>query len=478
MNVLFDNLRRLGSAFSLQRSAFARWLTLHGRLSLAQPWALVPGPALLLLALMAPYRWLFFAAYAFLFLALAAYLWARALGRGVTLRRRLESAWAQVGDDLEEQWEVVNRARVPLLWLEIDDASTLPRYTGRRVAAAGIGERVRWTTRAPCARRGIYTLGPLRLRTGDPLGVFAVSWRQGEAEQIVIYPPLARLPALRFPRGQRGGLARTDLLQQQLTPSVGGLRDYVPGDMPSHIHWPTVARQQKLVVKEFDQEVAGALWIALDLRAASYGSADRRPLADEPQADVADPYAVYGQSSVVAAPSGADAWDSPLELAVALAASLAAHALGEGRAVGLLADDGRRRVVPPGRGPRQLWRILGELVDAQAAGSLPLAEVVRQGRAAQGAEMVGAGLAVVTPDTGGGWLAALAEWQRGRPGGGLALLVSARGGERATQALEAQLAELGVPAYRFEVGRPLALLNPPKPRPVTRVSPLGRVMRG
>jgi uncharacterized protein (DUF58 family) len=185
---------------------------------------------------------------------------------------------------------------------------------------------------------------------------------------------------------------------------------------------------------------------------------------------------------------------------VALAASVAAQALGEGRAVGLRADDGQRRVVTPGRGPRQLWRILGELVDAQATGALPLAELVRQGRAAQGAEMAGAGLAVVTPDTSGGWLAALADWQRGRPGGCLALLVTTDGTpalasaqalearpasiNAATNApagilaLEARLAELGVPAYQFEVGRPLALLNPPKPKPVTRVSPLGRVVRG
>ena len=49
-----------------------------------------------------------------------------------------------------------------------------------------------------------------------------------------------------------------------------------------------------------------------------------------------------------------------------LACSLAAQALSEGRAVGLLADDDRQLLVTPGRGPRQLWRILGELVDAQA----------------------------------------------------------------------------------------------------------------
>jgi uncharacterized protein (DUF58 family) len=133
ITVVRDTLRRLQGA----RRRAASWLTLDGRLAVAQPWALAPGPALLLLALVAPYRWLFFAAYCFLLLALAAYLWARALGRGVTLGRRLESAWAQVGDDLAEEWELENRARVPLVWLEIDDASTLPGYAGRRTGGGG-----------------------------------------------------------------------------------------------------------------------------------------------------------------------------------------------------------------------------------------------------------------------------------------------------------------------------------------------------
>jgi uncharacterized protein (DUF58 family) len=478
------DVRSLASAarrFSLARAR--SWLTLGGRLQVAQPWALAAGPGLLLLALVAPYRWLFFTAYAFLFVTLAAYLWARALGEGVAVRRDLSSAWAQVGDDLEEQWELTNRARVPLLWLEIDDGSTLPAYTGRRVAAAGPREVVRWSTTARCARRGVYRLGPLRTRAADPLGLFEVTWRHGEAQQIVIYPPLAALPGMRFPQGQRGGLARTDLLQQQLTPSVGGLRDYVPGDMPSHIHWPTVARQQKLVVKEFDQEVAGALWIALDLCAGSYAEGEPAALEGERQTSAelpadAEPdiYTFRERSSVVADPELRYAWDSPLELAVALAASLAAQALGEGRAVGLLADDGRRRVVPPGRGPRQLWRILGELVDAQATGGLPLGEVVRQGRAGQGAEAAGAGLAVITPDLAGTWLPSLADWQRGRVGGALALLIVEQGGQAGP--LEARLADLGVRAQPFEVGQPLSLLKAPKPRAVRRVSPLGRVVSG
>ncbi len=468
-----------------------RNLTLDRRLRIARRWLLLPGPLALLLALIAPYRGLFVVAYTYLLMVVAAYLWVRMVGPRVRLHRRVRSEWAQVGDELEEQWDLSNDSWLPLLWLEIADDSTLPGYTGRRVAAAGGGDHQRWLTNALCERRGVYTLGPLGARLGDPFGLFHYQWRDSDARQIVIYPPLVHLPAIELPHGQRGGLARADLLQLHVTPSVGGLREYVQGDPPSHIHWPTVAKTQRLMVKEFDQERAGALWIALDLYAEAYfPTPDQRPTTNdhrrtsmledqiERSTDArrrTSTQSEYIQRSVVAAPT-VSGMESPLELAIVLACSLAAHALAEGRTVGLLADDGRRRLVSPGQGPRQLWRILSELVDAGATGALPLGEILRQGYAARASESSGAALVVVTPALDGAWLPALAVWQRGRPNGALALLVAAQAADAAP--IEARLAASGVASHTFEVGAALALLNPPKPRETLRVSPLGKVVPG
>jgi len=460
-----------------------RWLTLDGRLRAAQPWLFLMGPIALVLAVIAPYRGLFVIAYTYVLLVFTMYVWVRDLGPRIMLRRRLLVEWAQVGDELEEHWELINNARLPLLWLEIEDASTLPGYSGRRVAAASGGDQRNWTTQARCERRGVYTLGPLTASLSDPFGLFRYEWRQDSARQIVIYPPLVQLPTLIVPQGQRGGLSRADILQQHVTPSVGGLREYVQGDPPSHIHWPTVAKTDKLMVKEFDQERAGALWIALDLYAGAYALSDERPAVvvpavDQPTGAVQnghDKRVVFQRSAVDALPSRVSKLDSPLELAIVLACSLAAQALAEGRAVGLLADDGRLRLVTPGRGPRQLWRILGALVDAQASGMQPLGQVIRQGHAARASEVSGTALAVITPALDGAWLPALAGWQRGRSGGAIALLVATHAAQ--AQSLEARLATGGVAGHTFEVGTPLPLLNPPKPRATARISPLGKVIR-
>jgi uncharacterized protein (DUF58 family) len=499
---------------------FYAYLTLDGAVRVAQSWAPVMGIVALLIAFVAPYRLLFFLAYGFLLLTLACYGWIRHLAPRIAVERRLRNEWAQVGDMLEEQWSLSNAARLPLLWLEIEDASTLPGYTGKRVVSAGAHATNEWVTHAICERRGVYTLGPLSLRFSDPLGLFRYEWRDESVRQIVIYPPLVQLPPLHIPQGQRGGLARADLLQQYATPSVGGLREYAPGDLLSHIHWPTVARTQRLMVKEFDQERAGALWIALDLSAGAYATTDdrrpttddrrpttddRRPTTDDRRPTTDDrrptdqrqgegergrrnthdatrttrddgPRTISGaaQSSLVEEEVGANVNRSPLELAIVLVCSLAAQALSEGRSVGLLANDGRQRLITPGRGPRQLWRILSELVDAQATGELPLGELLRQGQLARANELTGAALVVVTPALNGAWLPALATWLRGRPEGALALLIADHT-ERAAP-LAMRLAAGAVVSHTFEIGMPLTLLNPPKPRTTLRVSPLGRVI--
>jgi uncharacterized protein (DUF58 family) len=309
---------------------------------------------------------------------------------------------------------------------------------------------------------------------GDPFGLFRYEWEERDTRQIVIYPPLVRLPPLVLPQGQRGGLARADLQQQYATPSVGGLREYIPGDMLSHIHWPTFARTDQLMVKEFDQERAGALWIVLDLHAATYAAG--APAATESAQAMIDVHDRHTQSSLVEDAAVINTAASPLELAVTLACSLAAQALAEGRAVGLLADDGRRRLLTPGRGPRQLWRVLSELVDAQASGALALGDLLRQGQSAHANEIGGAGVVVITPALDGAWLPALSTWLRGKPGGALALLVAHTAQE--AQPLASRLALSGVLSQMFEVGVALPLLNPPRTNITERVSPLGRVIRG
>lgn len=443
------------------------WLTLDRRLSLTRPVLLVIGSIALILGLVFPSRWMLFLVYCYLLLMLVSYLWVRILGPRLHVQRQIEGFWVQVGDELEERWSLENRSPFPLYWLELDDGSNVPGYNARRIVSSDARQQQSWRTSAVCTQRGIYKLGPLHARFSDPLDFFCFEWREQAMRQLVVYPPLVRLPTLPLPRGQRGGLAQADLLQLHATPSVGGLRDYTPGDPPSRIHWPHVARHQRLVVKEFDQERAGALWLMLDLAAAAYPT-------EQPTPGMAAPEDRLFQSSAVQSLAVSYQPATLLELAITITASLAARSLAEGRTVGLICNDGRRRMVRPGPSSRQLWPILNELVDCKATGQQSLNDLLRQGPEAHGQQLSDASMVVITPDLSTAWLPELAAYNR-RPGSSLVLLIAQTIDEAASCA--ALLQARGIGAQIFVLGSVLALVNPPR-RPVTaRVSALGRVVR-
>jgi uncharacterized protein (DUF58 family) len=190
-----------------------RFRPTHGRIRVVHWWALLVFPILLLVAVLIPYAILFHLAYLWGWLLVLSWLWVRIQGPQVALQRTLRSDWAQVSDQLEERRELENTSWLPLLWLQVSDASTLPHYQMRRIVTAGPHGSTQWTTTVICTQRGRYRLGPLTLELSDPFGLFCYRRADTQTREMVIYPPLVRLPALERPRGQRGGVARAATAQ-------------------------------------------------------------------------------------------------------------------------------------------------------------------------------------------------------------------------------------------------------------------------
>lgn len=431
MNLLLGAKRRLPPWLHVQPE--------RGRIR-ASSWWLVPAlPLLFVIAIVIPYEILYHIAYLWGCLLLVAWLWVRYQGPRVELARELRSNWAQVGDELEERWELYNGSSLPLLWLEVHDLSNVPGYSARRVGSAGANQAQSWTTAAVCQRRGRYQLGPLEVESGDPFGLFRYRRVESGVREMLIYPPLVRLPPLHRPRGERGGATNAALLNVLATPSAGSVRDYRPGDPLNSVHWRAVAHTGRLMVKEFDQEIAGSVWIVLDLARA------------------------------IQSGEGADATE---ELAVVLACSLANLLLAEGRTVGLFAHGAEVCMVQPGRGRQHLWQFMSALVDTRADGERALDRVLQELGSATSSRH---GVVVVTPDTSGAWVGPLT----GVSGGGsaaLALLVDTP--ENRMAPLAGRLSRLGIPHASFQTGEPLPPLVASRRRTSGyRISPLGRAVR-
>jgi uncharacterized protein (DUF58 family) len=319
---------------------------------------------------------LFFLVYLMAALVIGARLFA---GRGLKDVRadyRVLNPRAHVGEVLQAIYRVENHDRWGKPWLEVWNDSTLPvSLPGRALGIQGRGTR-QWLAKLTLTRRGSYRLGPLRLRTGDPFGLFSSEMIVGAPTSVVVFPEVVALPHWRLPPSPMDGNTPVKKRYEAASPLVSTVRPYVHGDAINRVHWLSSARHGELHVKEFDLEQAADLWLLLDL--------DRR----------------------VHAGVGTDA---SVETAVTVAASIALRTLADNRSVAMTATARRIQIHQPDRGTRVEQKLLHLLANVQADGVKPLAEVLGSTSPQLRRGMT---LCIVTGATDRAWVRALAPLRR------------------------------------------------------------------
>jgi len=277
-----------------------------------------------------------------------------------------------VGDRLNVTYTLRNSSRLPKLWLEVHNPTTVPGgLPGRALSLSGRQERS-WLVRAPLTRRGHFRIDPLAIRTGDPFGFFEASAAVGQGVAVVVYPRLEPVPAWKLPSANIEGSHAAPERTIQTTPLAMSVRPYAPGDSMNRIHWKSTARHNEIQVKEFDLEQTADAWIVLDLqRSVQTGRGD----------------------------------ESTTEAAIRAAAAITDKALVENRAVGMSVNARRPSNLPPDRGGRQHLKIMQLLAALEPDGEAPLMETLVQGvgRLRRGMTAV-----VITPSLDPGWVRVLA----------------------------------------------------------------------
>ncbi|MDQ7029330.1 MAG: DUF58 domain-containing protein [Ardenticatenia bacterium] len=187
-----------------------------------------------------------------------------------------------------------------------------------------------------------------------------------QTSELIVYPAMYDIPAFAPPLGQLVGGEALRRRTHHVTPNVAGVREYQPGDSFNRIHWPSVARTGRLIVKEFEEDPTANIWIVPDLH---YDTLVRAPDADEWEETL--PVVLWLDRK-----QHEEIMPSTEEYVITVAASLARHFLDRNRAVGLILHGARRTVLYPDRGSRQLTKVLEELAVATAQGRFGLDHVL------------------------------------------------------------------------------------------------------
>ncbi len=328
------------------------------------------------------------------------WLWVRQNLRGLEIQRRVRTPRSQVGRLVEESLEVTNHGWLSKLWVEIHDLSNLPGHRASRVLVALKRKKPRqWVVRTPSIRRGRYVLGPIELRSGDPLGIFESQRKVPGQSSIIIYPATYDIPGFRLPPGRMPGGRVARYRTHYLTTNVATVRDYAPGDSFNRIHWRSTARTGRLIVKEFELDPTSDVWIMLDLDANWHVAQPWQP------PDIADLPAVLWSRQRRKEPALPPA---TIEYAAAAAASIAQRYLIERRSVGLLAYAPRRQVLQLERGHRQFTKILEMLAVVEPTASISFDRVLTAERHFLDRNVTVVAISAAADNA---WVAALREYQ-------------------------------------------------------------------
>jgi uncharacterized protein (DUF58 family) len=298
------------------------------------------------------------------------YLWARSSTRAVHIQRFTRSRRSHVGQFAEEHFDVSNRGWLPKLWLEVQDFSTLPWHSeaSRVINGLGRGRTYRWQVRTLCTQRGRFRLGPMRLRSSDPLGTFNVEQELANSTYIVVFPQTIELTSFNPSISDLAGGEAQHRRAYEVTTNAAGVRDYMPGDSLNRIHWPTTVRMRRLMTKEFDLDPTSDIWIYLDLHRGTEVSAPW--IASPPE------IGLFAMGKRTRSRSQFQLPPITTEYGVTIAASLARYFLMRNRSVGMSSWGKTREYLQVDQGERQLNKMLEALAVVEAAGEFPFAHLI------------------------------------------------------------------------------------------------------
>lgn len=298
-------------------------------------WALL---ILFLFAALFRQNWIYYLVYVVAGVWVLGHWWTRRVLNQVTVDRKMLNR-AFMGEKIEVRLEVENHSLLPLPWLQVQeqvplDLKDAPNY--RIVTSIGSRARATYVYQLYCKRRGYYTLGPLRLITGDLFGFTTVNWEELGSRHVTVYPQVFTLQQLGLPsRSPFGSIASAQRLFEDPA-RVAGVRDYVTGDSLRHVHWKASAHEDTLLVKKFQPAIALNVTVVLDLNQTAYEYTGK---------------GMMGYS----------------EWAISVAASMASYVTDQRQPVGLLCNghdpmtQATARPIPTHHGAGQLMNILSLL---------------------------------------------------------------------------------------------------------------------
>lgn len=246
--------------------------------------------------------------------------------------RRLLPDHAVVGEPVTLSYEFINEKRfwpsLSVCFAELEGSEGFVRQPAAYMLHAAAGTTSTVPTEAVPKRRGLLALDQYQISTSFPFGFIKRASIRTEKDTMIIYPAIGRVdPRLLSLCRAADKTGPTMRPRRGGTDEFYGVKEYRSGENPRWIYWRRSARTGVLVSKEMTQVSPPRLALLVD---------------------------TFQKGQSAAANAG-------VEKTIAMAATLASHALEAGLLVGLMAWNGQWAGIQPQRGKRHRRDLLAVL---------------------------------------------------------------------------------------------------------------------
>jgi len=218
--------------------------------------------------------------------------------------------------------------------------------TVRHEAAVLWHQTVKFQQALVALRRGVYQVGPPRIRTSDFLGFFEKEISARDVTQLLVYPRLVSIKPVAIRRRDLFGVPGAQSPVKDPV-YILGTRDYQPNSPSRHIHWKASARHVRLQQKIFEPSEQAKVLLTLDV--GSFQKSDRE-----------------------------EYFEHTLEIVASLAVNLDNMGFAVGFAANGILKGGSLSAVPLARGPGQIPAILETLARMQPTPTGTVTKVITQ----------------------------------------------------------------------------------------------------
>ena len=143
---------------------------------------------------------------------------------------------------------------------------------GSRYSSRGSWARFEYELRPP--RRGVFTIGPLAIETGDAFGFATAVSEVGEQQQIIVTPETVALADSGLSATAGDGESRVVQRKSAGDEDDTMTREYRAGDAMRRVHWRASARRGELMVRQEEQRSLPEARILIDTELRGYADTE------------------------------------------------------------------------------------------------------------------------------------------------------------------------------------------------------------